>query len=353
MWSSGAFGYLLDYVLWWVLFLSLVAHTWCFFRFFPSQASPKAALVLGNLFVFFCFTGAVALVGESYFRFVAVRTDSFGMSLPAQRWFAIHTRLNSLGFRDDEWSPDKPMGVRRIAFVGDSFTYGWGIEKPEDRFSDIITARLNSRGPGGVEGMNVAKPGWGTQDQIEPIGRMIRDFHVDEVVLCYVPNDIELLLPRSEAFNPISPPQPVYFDSIRSSLLDFLYRRVYVPRLPTVRHYHDWLADGFADDAIWREHQRHLGAIIQSCKDAQATLRVVLLPFVVTSGETLDMAALHSKLRRYFESNGIAVVDLEPAIRGRPPAELVVNGGDPHPNKLAHRLFADAIWDAFYGGGQP
>ena len=75
---------------------------------------------MGNALVFCCMTGMVALAAESYLRFIAVETDPFGLSLPARRWFVLHTKLNSLGFRDNEWSPDKPPGVRRIAFIGHS-----------------------------------------------------------------------------------------------------------------------------------------------------------------------------------------------------------------------------------------
>ena len=35
MLTSGVFGYLFDYLLWWILLASLLVHTWCFLRFFP------------------------------------------------------------------------------------------------------------------------------------------------------------------------------------------------------------------------------------------------------------------------------------------------------------------------------
>ena len=89
--------------------------------------------------------GVIAMAAETYLRFVAVYTDSFGVSLPARRWFALYTNLNSLGCRDKEWSVARSSGVRRIAFVGDSFTYGWGIERVEDRFVDLIQAEFDRR----------------------------------------------------------------------------------------------------------------------------------------------------------------------------------------------------------------
>lgn len=348
MFSSGAFGFLFDYLLWWVLYVSLLVHTWVFFRCFPRARLKKTALVLGNGLVFLCFLGTIALAAESYLRFTAVWTDSFGVSLPARRWFAIHTKLNAMGCRDHEWVVPKPEGVRRIAFVGDSFTYGWGVEKPQDRFTDRLQVMFDAKAKGTIEVMNVAKPGWDTSAEIQPVKDMVVSFGVDEVVLCYVPNDIEKILPMLNGKNPTRPPEPKLLNLDTSCLLDFLYRRVWLPRVPTVAKYHDWLADGFADAEIWKRHQSDLGRIIAACKEKNVTLRVALLPFLHTSGEKYQAERLHQTLRAFFETNHVEVVDLLSAVAGRSAGELDVSRIDAHPNATAHALFAQTIQQAFY-----
>lgn len=348
MLTSGAYGYLFDYILWWILCLSLLLHTLCFFKFFPRRVHRKIGLLVGNVLIFLCLAGFVAMAGESYLRFVCVKPDSFGVSLPARRWFALHTNLNSLGCRDREWSPIKSPGVRRIAFVGDSFTYGWGIEQPENRFPDRVQSLFDARTPGTVEVMNVAKPGWDTGAQLRPIQDMIALYGVDDVVLCYVANDIEKLLPTTADFNPTRPPDAQIFNTDSSCLMDYLYRRIYLPRIPSVKNYHDWLAEGFGDEETWRRHQQQLSAIIRHCQETGVTLRVALLPFIRTSGDKLHVADLHATLRKFFEANQTAVVDLYPAIAGLPAMDLVVNRIDAHPNERAHALFAEAIWRGFY-----
>ena len=85
-----------------------------------------------------------------------------------------------------------------------------------------------------------------------PLAHLVTRFEVDEIVLCYVPNDIEKRLPRSDAFDPIRPPESRFIDPDRSCLLDHLFRRIWVPRAASVRDYHDWLADGLDDPDIWR-----------------------------------------------------------------------------------------------------
>lgn len=348
--GSGAFGYMFDYFLWCGLFVSLLVHTYCFFRLFPRRRLPKLGLILGNGLVFLCMLGAVAMVAESYLRFVAVYTDAFGVSLPARRWFALHTDLNAMGCRDSEWSMDKPPGAYRIAFVGDSYTYGWGIERVEDRFPDLIQSYYAAHSRGAVEVMNVAKPGWGTEDQIRPIRDMIDHLDADEIVLCYVPNDIEPLIPTTEGFNPTRPPDYQFINLDSSPLLDYLYRRIYLPLVPTVRRYHDWLAEAYVNDEIWREHAAQLAEIADYCRSHDTALRVVLLPFLITSGDRYDADYVHGKLRTLFQGLGVGILDMRQVLgeQGIDPRRLVVNSLDAHPNEEAHALFAEAMWIAWY-----
>ncbi len=342
--ASGVYGHFSDYLLWWGLFFSLLIHTWCFFKFFPRKKHPRCGLFLGNALVFLSMMGCVGIVAESYLRFLAVETDSFGVSLSARKWFLLYTHHNALGFRDHEWSKDKPDNVKRIAFIGDSFTYGWGIQKVEERFTDLLQAKFDQRSPDSVEVMNVSKPGWDTQSQLQPIRDMIEQYDVDEIVLCYVPNDIEGLIPVTQEFNPTRPPDWQLINLDSSCLVDYIYRRVYLPRLPTVKGYHDWLAEGYADPKIWQQQQQHLVRLSQICNDNNVTFRVVLLPYTRTSGEKWNPEKLHETLKQFFVTNHIPVIDLLPTISNIPTSELVVNSQDAHPNEKAHKIFAEYLW---------
>lgn len=348
MWASGAYGYLFDYLLWWGVLVSLFVHTWCFFKLFPRKKYRKTGLVFGNVLVMFCMLGVVAMAMETHIRFALVETDSFGVSLPARRWFALNTSLNSLGCRDKEWSVVKPPGVRRIAFVGDSFTYGWGIAHPQDRFTDLLQARFDKRRLGAVEILNVAKPGWNTGDELLPIRDITTWYDVDEVVLCYVPNDIEGLAKKSEDFDPTKPPEVTLFNLDSSCVVDYFYRRIILPRLPAVRGFQDWLADAYADGPTLNRHLQQFAEIKRECDEAGADLRVVLLPFIKTSGKKLDLTKLYAKLGSSLDSIRVEHANLLPAIQGVSSSDLMVNTADAHPNEEAHRRFAQAIWSAFY-----
>lgn len=60
----------------------------------------------------------------------------------SSEWKVSYT-INSLGFRDREYSVKKPDGVFRILMLGDSYTEGYGVEASES-FSKQLESMLNS-----------------------------------------------------------------------------------------------------------------------------------------------------------------------------------------------------------------
>lgn len=347
MTAYRAFGYPADYIFFWIVFLSLVVHTWCFFRFLPWARHKRLGLVIGNGLIFLCLLGVTFLAGESYERFVAVRTDSFGVSLPARRWFVLNTKLNSYDCRDPEWVLPKPPGLRRIAFVGDSFTYGWGVEDVADRFTDRLQAKFEQQNRA-VEVMNVARPGWGTGDHVQRLPDILERFSPDEVVLGYVLNDIEDLVPRPEGSNPTRPPEPQWFNPDTSCFVDFLWRRVWLPRMPSVSGYQEWLAGGYADAAVWSSQCERLLKLRDMCMERGATFRVAILPYLREGSGQAGEAAIRAQVADALRSVGVEVLDLKAAIATVRAAALTVNAGDAHPNARAHELFAEEIWKSWY-----
>jgi hypothetical protein len=72
--------------------------------------------------------------------------------------YACTDRINSLGFKDREFSIRKTSRFRILA-IGDSFTFGWGVNN-EDTWCKRLEADLRDRGID-VEILNLGKPGAG------------------------------------------------------------------------------------------------------------------------------------------------------------------------------------------------
>lgn len=72
----------------------------------------------------------------------------------------IPMRSNSSGFWDKEFVLQKPPDRCRIAFLGDSFTWGLGVRE-EERFTDLLAAANQ-----GWESLNFGIPSYGTDQSL-------------------------------------------------------------------------------------------------------------------------------------------------------------------------------------------
>jgi hypothetical protein len=346
MWNTDYYGHPMDYAWWWIVLGSLGLHAWCFFRFTKKRGGRALGLVAGSGLVAICLLQFAGLVGETYFRFFDMDAGSYAGSLASKRWAAMHVRLNDLGHRDEPHAEAKVEGRRRIAFVGDSVTFGWGIDRAEDRFPDIIGARFEEGSPGAVEVFNAAGDGWGTGDELAEIQRLIERYAVDGVVLCYGLDDIDEVLPAETAAASPDPSDGHLVNTEGSYLLSNLYHRWASRRSVEVSSQPGRFVERYDDPGSWRLQQARFDEIMGRCRRFGVALRVVIVPSAGAEGS----GPVREKVASHFEAAGVEVLDLESAIVGREPGALVMNRYDHHPDERAHRLYADTIWEAFYVG---
>ncbi len=102
--------------------------------------------------------------------------------------FAVGVRVNSLGMRGPEISKEKRKGTFRVAFVGDSFTFGWGVEV-EQSFVGQLREQWQDRIPR-VEVLDFGVPGWSADQVLVLLRRQLFDFEPDLVVLQMCVNDL-------------------------------------------------------------------------------------------------------------------------------------------------------------------
>src|SRR5438445_129949 len=91
---------------------------------------------------------------------------------------------NRLGYRDRELGPKDPDRYR-IAVIGDSFTWGQGVEA-EERFSNLIGGVLGPH----YEVLNFGIPGHDMPQHLEVLDQVL-PMHPDFVLLQLYINDFE------------------------------------------------------------------------------------------------------------------------------------------------------------------
>ena len=99
-------------------------------------------------------------------------------------------RINSHGFRDHDWLPpgSGEGAPLRIAVLGNSVTFGAGVEEPE-RWTDLIEASIRAEAPErGVVVMNFGLPGYTLEQMAQCYESIVRPYEPDLVLLAF--NDI-------------------------------------------------------------------------------------------------------------------------------------------------------------------
>ncbi|MFP5221162.1 MAG: SGNH/GDSL hydrolase family protein [Acidobacteriota bacterium] len=282
---------------------------------------------------------AGVLLLELYFAAIHDQSDGFNLTRSGRQWFERHWKpVNSLGYRDAEPALPSP-GQRTVMILGDSFAAGHGIERAENRFSDVAARAL---GPG-WRVYNVSQPGWDTVDE----AKAMHAFPVkpDVIVLCYYLNDI--FHAAKDAGYPLafSVNLPTGFMKELvdvSALADYVYWRL--ARGGNLSGgagtFWDTLKGAYADPAVWAIHARALEDIAAYCRENRITLVAVVFPMLQAPSES---APITGKVAGALAAMGADVIDLTPAMTGRPARELVVNALDAHPNEAVHRQVGELL----------
>lgn len=100
--------------------------------------------------------------------------------------YKVIVNINSKGMRDKEYSYEKPKGVLRILVLGDSFTWGAGVENNET-FSKFLENILDTN----VEVINAGVNGYGTDQEYLFLTTKGYKYRPDIVLLAFCLNDIE------------------------------------------------------------------------------------------------------------------------------------------------------------------
>lgn len=292
-----------------------------------------AALLIGVL--------AAALLGE-----VALRIK--GVDVPARRHFSpgiyrsddrvgwallpnytgVHreydgdasTRTNAEGFRGPAWTPARRAAGLRVLCLGDSCTFGRGVDEGEDYPSQLEVA-LRASGFGDVAVFNAGVPGYDTVQEDTVHAALQPELSPQVVIVGWLPNDVlersvvsrqhlQVLdghlvddVERYQAWKHQIDGGGIY----QSALYRFL--RVQSRRLSGKSR--RWKGD--LEDLDYSK--KPLEAIVERARAAGALPMLVLFPRLEELGEA--GISHHEALAAWAKERGVALVDLPTRWRGK------------------------------------
>ena len=292
---------------------------------------------------------AVFCIGEIYFRYVYDQSDGLGFIKVNRKWHQRHVVFNNYFRRDRQFILDKSPGEFRIGVIGDSTTFGAGIEDPATRFSDLLETQLRADGYN-VSVYNLGVSGTGSEDQAKDFANF-KHLNFDLLVWQYFLNDVNppdsgegnrIIITNKDKF---IPPPVIKWLTDRSFLADWLYWRL---SAKYNRTFTDLLAadlNAYADTAILSRHQTVIKKFLAQTKANHLPVVVILFPFLYQTPLIGKADVVYDQMLDFFASQPVAAaINLKSILRVYPARQLMASRFDSHPNELVHSLAADQLY---------
>jgi len=289
--------------------------------------------------------------------------------LPNQKAFTHSSTVvtNSYGLRDREFTLKPDHGRFRILCLGDSLTFGNGVDS-SSTYPKQLEALLNSSGQQGYEVINAGVPGYDLWQEAAYLKQYGLQFSPKLVIIGFYANDI---VPKPKAIYQTIDEVSGFmrkkgveglfsYETIhlfkRSRLLLLLrdrYQKLMNGITPPPEYLHQTAlltgrVDRFVEDG-WREVEASLLEMTKLARQHNFALLIVIFPMPEQVIRIYPHAHYPAKLKEIAESNRIPYIDLMPLFleRFNGFGSLFIDW-DGHPNAQAYKIAAEAIYHILF-----
>lgn len=264
--------------------------------------------------------------------------------------YRFHHAHNRHGFRDEEHTLKKPAGVLRVVALGDSFTYGFGVDY-ELTFLVRLEARLNATGTTPVEVINLAIPRYWP----EPERLMLEHYGVryepDLVIVGVVPNDLWDTKAGIEGLT-VSDGFLVTRQAERvGATVRWLYIHSYAARafLSRLLRGRPQAAAPTDREEIWKLMQTEYRTMVKLARTTGAPVAFFHIPHRPPWGP--GAADLPRRLEELCHADGCFVIDALPRFQAEDSPRRFYYKNDGHCNAHGHELLAQVLYRGLVAHG--
>jgi hypothetical protein len=244
----------------------------------------------------------------------------------------VRVLTNSCGMRSKEIAVKKSPGVYRIALLGDSFAFGWGVNQ-EKIFAHVLEDTLNRSGAGKTkfEVLNFGVPGYSTFQEVYRFLESGADFDPDAILVYFINNDFGYPFYVRDAARPGGMLSGMEFARIAMKALD-----------PEVED-QKLLMNGLDPNSSIR-------ALSDFAREKGIRLSVAINPYkkwekdqkrvpILNQRRDIELIDMKDPLMNSIEARAIPLPDLQLP-------------DDPHPSAIKHKLFGEILASYYLGVAQ-
>ncbi len=275
--------------------------------------------------------------------------------VPFARTGRFTPAINELGFRQSPVGSDASApDVLRILCLGDSFTFGDGIERGEDRFTDLIEARLNADASQHAAGRkfhvyNAGVSGSRPTNWVQYMSRILPTYRPDAVFAVFFLRDGTELCTSLRCFTTtIEDLKARYarkFGYRFSCLARIFYARLIMRDFS--EDYRKKVVNSYLGSnrqrATWVKQQVALRDIRDRCRALGVELQLIVFPLLFDL-DRYPYESVEQEIARFAREADIPCFSLLEGFRGHNARSLWVAPHDQHPNEKGHRIAADTLY---------
>jgi lysophospholipase L1-like esterase len=245
-------------------------------------------------------------------------------------WRSETFSVNSFGMPNDEVTLEKPAGVFRIAFLGDSISANFGLRPRPDIYLNMLARTLNQESRSGwhFESLNFGVTGYGILQELRTLRTRVLRFHPDLVVVQQCLNDP---YPSDTPYTQVAPIGP-------SRLWNFVFHR-----LQPDRFWAWYYVDRYYDQLGLKNLERGTTGLAEVQREVP--LVAVLFPYLYAAAyDSWAYQRYHEVFRQDAARAGIAFLDLYTVFRQSGLISDRRYPTDPiHPEREGHAIAAAEI----------
>lgn len=264
-------------------------------------------------------------------------------------------RINSSGFRGDEFIIEKPVDTIRLCFFGDSFTFGEGV-RFEDTYPEVTVRILESKFRNSklnFQSYNFGVGGYNTVQEVNLIKTYGLVCKPDMVIIGYALNDPEEpLFIYDKDSNQIFR-RKVEMEYYQKEIFDLLKSHKYLRVIEIIRrfwkirsvnkriinYYKSLYREDFHGWSMVKDAFIELGKI---CNENDIPWYCLCFPVLINL-KNYPFLDIHNEVRKMVENAGGRWIDLLPELKMYREKELYVHPLDQHPNEIVHRIAGQCL----------